>query len=255
MLHTVLSALPPWPQAGLGAGILLAAGLLRGFTGYGFAITAVPLLSLVCPPSTAVPIVVVLQVLISLDGLPAAVRGCDRASVALLAVAATLATPVGVLALAELPDATVRLCIAAIVAGATVVLGRGVAPERVASRAWTGLFGAVAGLFNGLAGMPGPPVIACYLAAGVGSARARASMIVLFLLTSAVALPPLALAGALTPGRCALAVAAFPLVWLASRMGGRLHRRASERTYRRTGLVVLGATALVTAGKALTALG
>lgn len=255
-MFTVLVAHLPAPSLlAAGALILFGAGMLRGFSGYGFGIAAVPLLSLICPPATAVPIVLVLQVLVSAEGIVGAVRTCDRRTVRVLALAAAVATPVGVVALTRLPPNAVRLAIALIVFGATVVIGRGRSPAWLLSGPSTLLFGAMAGVFNGLAGMPGPPVIAYYLASPLGSARARASMIVLFLFTGLVALPPLVLAGALTPGRGALAIVAFPIVWFGSWSGAFFYRYSSEIVYRWTGIVVLGAAALIVALKALQGLG
>ena len=48
---------------------VFAAALLRGFTGFGFGLAAVPLLSLALPPAKVVPFVVVLQVIVGVVGL------------------------------------------------------------------------------------------------------------------------------------------------------------------------------------------
>ena len=48
---------------------ILTAALLRGFTGFGFGLAAVPLLSLALPPAKVVPLVVVLQVIVGVAGL------------------------------------------------------------------------------------------------------------------------------------------------------------------------------------------
>ena len=48
---------------------VFAASVLRGFTGFGFGLAAVPLLSLVLPPAQVVPFVVVLQVVVGTGGL------------------------------------------------------------------------------------------------------------------------------------------------------------------------------------------
>ena len=61
---------------------VFAASLLRGFTGFGFGIAAVPLLSLALPPAKAVPFVVVLQVVVGVAGLRQAWRQCDWRAVA-----------------------------------------------------------------------------------------------------------------------------------------------------------------------------
>lgn len=48
---------------------VFAAALLRGFTGFGFGLAAVPLLSVTLPPAQVVPLVATLQVVIGLGGL------------------------------------------------------------------------------------------------------------------------------------------------------------------------------------------
>ena len=55
--------------------------------------------------------------------------------------------------------------------------------------------GLTAGLFNGLAAMPGPPAVAYYLAAPVQRIAARASLLVFFLATSVSALASAAFIG------------------------------------------------------------
>lgn len=254
MIATMPASFPSLGVLLPGAASVFAAGVLRGFTGYGFAVAAVPLLSLIVRPTDAVPIVLVLQVFISANGLGDAVRTCDWRSIRVLGLAALATTPLGVIALTRLPDNIVRLCIAAIVALAVLVLGRGLDGRRFTIGPWAALFGGAAGLFNGLAAMPGPPVIAYYLASGLGSVSARASMIVLFLATSTVAIVPLTVSGTLTAASCAAALAAMPVVWAGSHLGARLFPLCSERTYRWTGLIALSATALVTATQAVLAL-
>jgi uncharacterized membrane protein YfcA len=56
---------------------VFAAAVLRGFTGFGFGMAAVPLLSLALPPAKVVPLVVVLQVIVGVAGLRTASRQCD----------------------------------------------------------------------------------------------------------------------------------------------------------------------------------
>ena len=250
----LLAASPSWPVLLAGAAMVFAAGTLRGYTGFGFSIAAVPLLSLLETPATVVPIVLVLQFVVSANGLRAAARQGDWRSIGLLALGALATTPVGLWALTELPDAVVRITIACTVLAAVLVLGLGLRPVAVPSAPRVLLFGVLSGLFNGVAGMPGLPAIAYYLGAPIPGATARASMIVLFTLTSAFALAPLLALGRLHVGPCLLAVAALPLVWLGSSLGGWLHARSSERMYRAAGLAVLAATAALAAARAASSL-
>lgn len=254
MFTGLLAASPPWPVLLAGAAMVFAAGTLRGYTGFGFSIAAVPLLSLLGTPATVVPIVLMLQLVVSANGIRAAARLSDRRSIGLLAGGALAATPVGLWALTELPDAVVRLTIAGTVSAAVLVLGLGLRPATAPSGPRVLLFGVASGLFNGVAGMPGPPVIAYYLGAPIPAATARASMIVLFTLTSAFALVPLLALGRLHVGYCLLAAAALPVVWLGSSLGAWLHARSLERTYRTAGLTVLAATAALAAVRAISSI-
>ncbi len=224
-------------------GLVFLAGLLRGFTGFGFGLTAVPLLSLVMAPARAVPIVLLLQMLVSLAGLRGAVRECDWVSIRLLALGAVVGTPVGAVALAHLAASPVRLVIALVVAGGALVLAGGLRLKR-APTGWGVLpFGLLSGLFNGLAGIPGPPVIALYLAAPVATSVARASMIVFFLATSVIALAPLAWLGLLGRGSLRDAAVGLPAVLVGSWLGSLLYHAGADRHYRRVALLLLLSTA------------
>jgi uncharacterized membrane protein YfcA len=233
------------------APMVLLAGLIRGFTGFGFSIAAVPLLSLVMPPAQAVPIVLLLQLVVSLNGLPGALRLCDWRSVRVLALGALVATPIGLAGLVYLPAAPVRLCIAVIVGAAVLVLGRGFRMAVAPRGPGVLTFGVLSGLFNGLAGMPGPPVIAFYLASPVATVIGRASMIVFFLVTSVIALVPLAWLGRLDWPIVSTALLGWPFVWGGSWLGARLYHRSPERHYRMVALVILGVTAVLAAGRAV----
>src|SRR6185295_47035 len=74
---------------------VFAAALLRGFTGFGFGLAAVPLLSLALPPAQVVPFVVVLQVIVGVGGLRGAARQCDWPAVAMLCPGTVLGIPLG----------------------------------------------------------------------------------------------------------------------------------------------------------------
>ena len=230
--------------------MLFLAGGLRGFTGFGFSLAAVPLLSLIMPPARAVPIVLVLQLLVSIAGLRDAARHCDWRSIRMLSVGAAVATPLGAWGLAHLAAGPVRLVIAAVVVCGAVVLGRGFRLPIVPA-GWRVLpFGLASGLFNGLAGVPGPPIIAFYLASPVSSAVARASMIVFFLVTAVLALAPLALLGLLPGSIMVEATIGFPMVLVGSWLGAHAYSRSAERHYRLVALAMLLVTAALAAWRA-----
>jgi uncharacterized protein len=218
--------------------MVFGSGLIRGFTGFGLSIAAVPLLSLILPPSQAIPIVLLLQLLVSLSGLRASLQICNWAAIRTLAIGALIATPLGVWALARLPAAPVRIAIAAIVFGAVLVLARGFRFKAKSGRLALP-FGLLSGLFNGLAGMPGPPVIAYFLMTPLASAVARASMIIYFLATSIFALAPMAAFGLISRHSLAAAAIGFPVVMIGSTLGGWMFRSSPEAHYRFVALCLL----------------
>src|ERR1017187_5681594 len=101
------------------------AALLRGFTGFGFAIAAVPLLSLVLPPARVVPLTVMLQVLASLVDLRAASRITDWRSMGWLTPGMVVGTPLGLFLLTRLSANDARLTIGVLILGSAMLLGRG----------------------------------------------------------------------------------------------------------------------------------
>ena len=229
--------------------MLFFAGLLRGFSGFGFAIAAMPLLSLLHPPAEVVPVVMLLQLAVSLQGLRGAWAVADKPSLARLALGAALTTPMGLWALAVLPAAPVRLAIAVLVGLTVAILAGGFRLSRTPRGALVLVFGAMSGLCNGLAAMPGPPVIAMYLASPLRAEAGRGAMIVLFMLTALAGLLPLALLGRIDGHIGFLALPGLPVVWLGSALGAALYARSPDERYRRVALWVLAATAVATAAR------
>ena len=237
--------------AALALGMVFFAGLLRGYTGFGFSIAAVPLLSLIMAPAVVVPVVVVLQFLVSLSGLPGAIQIVDRPSIGLMAVGAAVGTPLGVLMLGRLDPDLVRLMIAVLAGLAVAVLGCGFRLRLAPSGPKLLLVGLASGLSNGVAGMPGPPVIAFYLASPFTSQVARASMIVFFLLTAALATASLVSVGLLGTRVLLPVLLDLPLVLAGSWLGGVLFRRSDGSRFRPVALAVLGAVAALAALRAV----
>lgn len=235
-------------------GAVLFAGVLRGFTGFGFALAAVPLASLALPPARVVPVVLLLQLAIGARDCVRERHLTDRASVLSLVGGCLLGTPVGVAALALLPGAAVRLALGAIVLVAVVATYRG--PGRPQPRrSWLALLaGAASGLCNGLAAMSGPPAVLYFLAVEPDRAVTRSSLMVYFFFATAIALPGVVAAGLVDRTVLLLAVAGWPVMWLGGRLGTRGFRHASHRSYRLAAAFALLLTALAAIAKGVAGL-
>ena len=117
--------------------VVFGASVLRGFTGFGFAIAAVPLLGLMMSPTQAVALALGLQLLGGLTDFPRASRHCHWPSLKWLVAGAIIGSPAGILLLSIAPASVGRITIGTITLIAAVVLGRGVTlaafPGRVAT--------------------------------------------------------------------------------------------------------------------------
>lgn len=230
---------------------VLAAAILRGFTGFGFGLAAVPLLSLALPPAQVVPLVVTLQVVIGLVGLRAAVTECDWRAVRMLAPGLLIGVPVGLLILTSLPANPVRLTIGVLIGLSVWLIHRGMRLPPNPSRLLSLAVGAVGGVISGLASMGGTPIVVYLLALGHSSARMRATAIVYFMLASCTVLVPMVARGLITRDVLIWAAASVPAVFAGSRMGTWAFHRAKPRHHRMVALAILSALAVLLVGRSL----
>ncbi len=168
---------------------VFGAAVLRGLTGFGFALAAVPAMSFVVSPARAVCIAIVLQCLVGLRDVVTMRALLDRNALGLLSIGALLGTPLGILALTQLSADAMRGGLGLVVgAGLIALIARvELAPGRGPALG----AGVLSGLFSGLAAMPGPPAIAYFLGRAAPAVTTRASLMVFFFLTSLMALPGL----------------------------------------------------------------
>lgn len=230
---------------------VFAASVLRGFTGFGFGLAAVPLLSLALPPTQVVPFVTVLQVLVGLSGLRSAWPITDWRAVLGLGPGLLLGIPIGLAALTTVPPNGVRLAIGVLIAASVVVLWRRVSLPPRPSRLVTGAAGLVSGMMNGLASMGGPPVVIYLLASSREAVVVRASSIVYFLFAAIVTVIPMALRGLVDREVLVWSVASIPVLLLGSALGGWAFHHARPQYHRLTILVVLSLLAVALIGRAL----
>jgi uncharacterized membrane protein YfcA len=235
-----------------GAGAILVAALLRGFTGFGFALASVPLATLALPPRVVVPAILVIQAAIGLHDCVVEFRRADWRVVAGLVAGSLFGTPLGVLALTALPQPTVRLALGVVVMVAVVATWRprqADAPLPAASRRTrlSVLAGFASGVCNGLAAMSGPPAILYFMHYEPRHTVMRSSLMVFFPIASAIALPMVYASGLLGWPSVALAAGGLPLMMLGGWIGAIGFRRYGGSAYR----PAAGAALLLTAAVAI----
>ncbi len=239
------------PEFGFAVAVAFAAGALRGFTGFGFALMAVPALALVMAPAAAVPCALLLQTVAGAQLLPKLWRKVDWASLRPLLLGAAAGSPFGVFLLSALPADPMRAAIGVVVLLAVLALWRAPGLKAMPPPGATLAVGWLSGLLNGATAMGGPPVIALYLASPGGVAIGRASLIAFFFFGSLVSIAFAAAAGLFSLPSLVFGAVMFLPMTVGNLLGDRAFDLAGAAHYRRVALYVLLAVGLLAVGRAI----
>ncbi len=179
--------------------VVLVAGFVQSAAGFGFALLAVPLLSLTVPPQTAVVVVFLHGTGSSI--LIAAHRRADvdRVEAARLSVGAVVAMPLGALILVTASTGALRLTLGIVTCSAAVYMLLPSTRRRqdLIVRPWTTYaVGAVSGVLNTSLATNGPPLVVYLRARGLAVGAFRATISVVFIISSVAGLAILIATGA-----------------------------------------------------------
>ena len=237
MGSTVWSLTPP---AGvLVVFVIVLGGAVRGFGGFGASMVWVIGLSLVLPPSSAIPTAFVLEVLASAQMLPGVWRDVDWRSLRWLLVGAVVGTPAGIWLLKVVPVAPMRVLLACAVLIAAVAMASRYRASSLPGPAVTTAVGGVSGVLNGAFGMGGPPAILMYFSSPAAVAAGRASLIVYFLGTDVWGTAAAAVGGLITAALLGQIAVLFPLSLIGVAIGSLLFKRTSSTNTQRYALWLL----------------
>ncbi len=218
---------------------VFAAGIIRGYSGFGFAMVAVTSISLVLPPSSVVPLVLILEVLASIRLVPQVWKDVDWYSLRWLLAGSLAATPFGVYLLATVPAEPMRISISLLVLVAAILLMRGWAWQRMPGRPLILSTGVACGLLNGAAAIGGPPVILLYLSSPAGVTVSRASIIAYFFGIDAMSLAVASVQGLATSKTLMMtSVCVLPLL-MGIAVGSRIFVKVNENSFRHHVLILL----------------
>ncbi|WP_374381576.1 sulfite exporter TauE/SafE family protein [Dongia sp.] len=244
------------PHLGTGPTILVfatvfMAGLLRGFTGFGFALAAVPVITLFVEPAAVIPAIPIVAMVAGAEQLRRAWRTANWHAIGRLLVGATLGAPFGTVALTYLPANIMRALIGLVLLLAVLALWRGYRfKQRPPTGAQIGI-GLASGILNGATAMGGPPVILFFLASPEGVAIGRASLLVYFFFISAWSIVTQSVMGLVDPKTVVLALLMIPVMAVGNLIGDRLFNRTKAATYQRVALGFLMLIAILAIARAI----
>lgn len=230
------------------AGIVAAAGVMRGITGFGGAMLMTPPLGILLGAVPAVVISLCLEAVAALIMVPATYKDLPLRQFAFLIVPACIAIPVGTQVLIGIDAGLARRLIGAMVVLSSIAMLSGLRYTREAPNGLSTAIGALAGLLLGATGIGAPPVI-LFLLSGPGPVRGTRAILTAFIsTTSLIGVAALVAAGAITLPlllwSALLAVAYLAAIWIGMKLFSHLSDR-STRTIALYLMLLLGIAALV----------
>jgi len=220
------------------------AGLVRGVSGFGSALVYLPLAGQVLSPFQALTTLVIFDLLGPLPIVRRAIRDCEPSDLLRLIIGLVIALPLGLYTLTLVAPEVFRYTVSFV---ALFLLGCLILGFRYRGRLTTSLVfgtGALSGFLQGVAGLPGPPVILLYMASTLPTQVIRANMFLFLFTTDIVLLPALALFGRLDSSAIVLGILLILPNLAGSLVGARLFRPEYERMYRGVAYSIIAASAL-----------
>ena len=224
--------------------IIGAAALVSSLTGFGYALVATPLMVLLFPPQTVVPVIMVSWLPLAALLVRESRERMQWRRIGRWGGGAIVGIPLGVYGLAATAPGLMRAVIGAATLLAALTLGlKPTRPLRHESLV-APLAGLVSGIMGGATGMSGPPVILFGLNQGWEHRALRANLIGYFAVKQVLVLIFLQGFGILNLGTLTLGVAALPGMLLGYNAGIALKDHVPYRHFRVLAFCLVGAAGL-----------
>ena len=217
---------------------VLFAALMRAFSGFGFAMMAVPVFSLFLQPADAVVLAAILTLSVSALTYKAWWGQFDARVFMPMLGGSVVGTAIGVMFLTRASTTEFQLWIGITVVFACLFVSRLKPGAGSNIRFLPTVTGAASGLMNGAFAIPGPPVIAYAMICIPEPARSRAFLMAFFFASNAVAFGVFLNAGVVTLTPLILLVVAMPVMMIGDRVGAWLFHRVGGAAYRPVAFVV-----------------
>jgi uncharacterized membrane protein YfcA len=222
-----------------------AGGCVKGLTGFGFSLVTVATLVLVAPPSTVVPVVLLMNSLINLALVYSVRKEVDMARTLPLVIAGAAGLPLGTYILVVTNADVLRIVIGVVILLFAAALLLGFRREIKRERLGSGVVGATSGILNGSVGIGGPPIVLFLSHLGLDKCSFRATLVAYFLCINLAAIPFYYAGGLLTAEVFKMFLLLVPALVLGGLTGSRLVSRVSERNFRYITLAIVMVAAVL----------
>jgi len=223
--------------------VVIVAGLMRGFAGFGSAMLMAPIFAILFGSADMVVTVVAIELAVSLQLFPQVRRYADWATLKPMSLAACAAMPAGVWLLASVDKALIVTAVSGIVVLFVLAMWSGWTWLGPRSAKVSAAVGAVSGAMMATTSVGGPPVLLYLLSRRDPPHIHRANIVTYYFLTQFLLIVIVLATRVAGPEALLRAAVLFPAMVVGAWIGSRLFAGlASEAIYRNVALVILFAT-------------
>ena len=209
------------------------ASIIRGFNGFGFSATCISLISFIFPTIEIVPIILILEVFVSVFMVPYIWTKIDWKFVFQILLGIIIGTPIGLYLLKFLSPSITHLTICAIVIFFVILQIRGYTNKKINNLPFKILTGSVSGIVNGFGTLGGMPVSLFLLITKVKPIVIRGSLAAIFFLTDIYAFGLSYFGGIVDLTAIYRTLILIPILPLGVFIGNKLFVKSKEETYRK----------------------
>jgi len=213
--------------------IIFTASIVRGFNGFGFSAISVSGLSFILPPIEIVPIILLLEVFVSIFMIPYIWNKIDWKFVIQILIGIIIGSPIGLLLLKYLSPQITHLIICLVVIFFSLLLMRGYVNLKINNLFSKIATGTISGVVNGFSTLGGLPVALFLLVTSIQPAVIRGSLAALFFLTDIYAFTLSFFSGIIDMITIYRVLSIILVLPLGVYIGDKFFVKAKEATYRK----------------------
>ena len=213
--------------------VVFIASIIRGFNGFGFSATCISGFSFILPAIEIVPIILALEVVISIFMVPYVWNKIDWNFVFKLLIGITIGSPIGLYLLKYLSSDVTHISVCVLVIFFSFLLMKGYENKKIDNSYAKMFTGIISGTLNGLTTLGGMPVALFLLVTSVQPAVIRGSLAALFFLTDIYAFVLSSVAGIVDITTIYRILPLIIILPIGVYIGDKVFIKSKEETYRK----------------------
>jgi len=219
--------------------IILFASFTQGFSGFGFQLVALSLLSMMIDLKHAIPLCALFGLVINIYLIIHYKEHLDFRELKSLLIGAVVGIPAGVYFLSEADSGMIKTILGIVLIVFVLLNLTNIFQASGINKSWGYLFGLLSGLFGGALNTNGPPVLIYFYLQNWDKLKLKASLTGFFLISTILIIAGHAVSGVTTSGVLIDFLKFLPFVLLGQFMGVKLFGRVSSVLYNKFILIFL----------------